>query len=135
MSNKVSPTAYNARGTENYMCSRHDDTGYVRDREKLFSSDVIILSRAINLVFSLSFYNARLASKSYFPVLIQTHLVGTFSILLSIILSLNEKSLGHETFMTGLTFPSCGIAISEFTRNRSKGGESNGPHTKPFFIQ
>ena len=86
MSNKVSPTAYNAQvgwGTENYMCSRHDDTGYVRDREKLFSSDVIILSRAINLVFSLSFYNARLASKSYFPVLIQTHLVyqkkdGTF---------------------------------------------------------
>ena len=73
MSNKVSPTAYNAQvgsGTENYMCSRHDDTGYVRDREKLFSINVIILSRAINLVFSLSFYNARLASKSYFPVLI-----------------------------------------------------------------
>ena len=78
MSNKVSPTAYNAqvgRGTQNYMYSRHNDTGYVGDREKLFSSDVIILSRAINLVFSLSFYDARLASKSYFPVLIQTHLV------------------------------------------------------------
>ena len=72
VSNKVSHTAYNAqvgRGIDNYMCSRHDDTAYVRDREKLYSSDVIILSRA-----TLSFYNARLASKLHFPVLIQTHL-------------------------------------------------------------
>ena len=58
------------------MCSRHDDTDYIRDREKLFSSDVITVSRATNLVCSSSFYNARLASKSYFLVLNQTHLVS-----------------------------------------------------------
>ena len=79
MSNKVFQTAYKAqfgRGAESYMFSWTDNTGHVRDTEKLFSSDVTILSRATNLVFVVSFYNAWFACKLDFPVLNQTHLVS-----------------------------------------------------------
>ena len=58
------------------MFSWTDNTGHVRDTEKLFSSDVTILSRATNLVFVVSFYNAWFACKLHFPVLNQTHLVA-----------------------------------------------------------
>ena len=57
------------------MFSWTNNTGHVRDTEKLFSSDVTILSRATNLVFVVSFYNAWFACKLDFPVLNQTHLV------------------------------------------------------------
>ena len=79
MSNKVFQTAYKAqfgRGAESYMFSWTDNTGHVRDTVKLFSSDVTILSRATNLVFVVSFYNAWFACKLDFPVLNQTHLVS-----------------------------------------------------------
>ena len=80
MSNKVFQTAYKAqfgRGAESYMFSWMDNTGHIRDTVKLFSSDVTILSRATNLVFVVSFYNAWFACKLDFPVLNQTHLVHT----------------------------------------------------------
>ena len=82
MSNKVFQTAYKAqfgRGAESYMFSWTNNTGHVRDTEKLFSSDVTILSRATNLVFVVSFYNAWFACKLDFPVMNQTHFTFSFS--------------------------------------------------------
>ena len=64
------------RGAESCMYSWTDNTGHIRDTEKLFSSDATILSRATNLVFVVSFYNAWFACKLHFPVLNQTHLVS-----------------------------------------------------------
>ena len=78
MRNKVFQTAYKeqfGRGAESYMFSWTNKTGHVRDTEKLYSSDVIILSRATNLVFVVSVYNAWFTCKLPFPVLNQTHLV------------------------------------------------------------
>ena len=78
MSNQVSLTAYKAQvgwGREKYMFSRQNDIDCVRDREKLSSSDVIILFWATNLVLSSSFYDAWFGCKLHFPGLNQTHLV------------------------------------------------------------
>ena len=66
------------------MFSWTNNTGHVRDTEKLFSSDVIILSRATNLVFVVSFYIAWFDCKLDFPVLNQTHLVEAYIIIVTI---------------------------------------------------
>ena len=58
-----------------YLFSKPAGTGQIRDREKLSSSNVIILFGPTYLVFSSSFYNARPACKYDRPVFDRTHLV------------------------------------------------------------
>ena len=77
--NKVPHIAITAQvvwGPVSCMFSKQADTGQVRDREKLCSSDIVILLGPTDLLFSSSFYNARLACKCDRPVFDQTHLVN-----------------------------------------------------------
>ena len=58
-----------------------------------------------------------------------------FSNALSFTLSLKEKPIGDDMFITGLTLPFCGTILTGLHLKPFIGGKTNGPATKPASIQ